>query len=388
MKGAIIMWESLKMGFYQTFILEDNHQYFVKGLGTTLTVTIFALIIGVIIGVLVAIIRSAHDQQPERKKGLPLKILNGICKVYLTVIRGTPMMVQLLIMWFVVWASAGSTDSNMMKCAILAFGIAAFVLPHGMITGGATGLGLVTSRAFGVDLSVAVAVYNIILFAVGAFVLGKKFALTTIVSTIVYPMFLSFFTQRQWIATMTNDILLSAIYAGIMVGLGVGIVIRFGASTGGLDIPPLILNKKFGIPVAVSMYLFDFTVLLLQIVISTKEQVLYGILIVILSSIVLGYVSLAGQKKVQVMIISRHYQEIRDMLLQKLDLGATMYHIETGYLQKDEMAVCCVISSRKLHAVTEMVQEVDKKAFLSVTQINEVRGRGFTLDRKYISDGR
>ena len=117
------MWESLKMGFYQTFILEDNYQYFVKGLGTTLTVTIFALIIGVIIGVLVAIIRSAYDQQPERKKGLLLKILNGICKVYLTVIRGTPMMVQLLIMWFVVWASARSTDSNMMKCAILAFGI-------------------------------------------------------------------------------------------------------------------------------------------------------------------------------------------------------------------------------------------------------------------------
>ena len=123
MKGAIIMWESLKMGFYQTFILEDNYQYFVKGLGTTLTVTVFALVIGVIIGVLVAIIRSAHHQQPERKKGLPLKILNGICKVYLTVIRGTPMMVQLLIMWFVVWASARSTDSNMMKCAILAFGI-------------------------------------------------------------------------------------------------------------------------------------------------------------------------------------------------------------------------------------------------------------------------
>ena len=156
--------------------------------------------------------------------------------------------------------------------AILAFGIAAFVLPHGMITGGATGLGLVTSRVFGVDLSVAVAVYNIILFAVGAFVLGKKFALTTIVSTIVYPMFLSFFTQQQWIATMTNDILLSAIYAGIMVGLGVGIVIRFGASTGGLDIPPLILNKKLGIPVAVSMYLFDFTVLLLQVIISNPDR--------------------------------------------------------------------------------------------------------------------
>ena len=113
------MWESLKMGFYQTFILEDNYQYFVKGLGTTLTVTIFALIIGVIIGILVAIIRSAHDQQPERKKGLPLKILNGICKVYLTVIRGTPMMVQLLIMWFIVMKNS----QNGVLVASLSFGI-------------------------------------------------------------------------------------------------------------------------------------------------------------------------------------------------------------------------------------------------------------------------
>ena len=117
------MLESLKLGLYQTFILDDNYQYFIKGLGTTLTVTIFALVLGVILGVIVAVIRSAYDQQPEKKKGLPLKILNGICKVYLTVIRGTPMMVHLLIMWFIVWASARSTDSNMLRCAILAFGI-------------------------------------------------------------------------------------------------------------------------------------------------------------------------------------------------------------------------------------------------------------------------
>ena len=117
------MLESLKLGIYQTFILDDNYQYFIKGLGTTLTVTIFALVLGVILGVIVAVIRSAYDQQPEKKKGLPLKILNGICKVYLTVIRGTPMMVQLLIMWFIVWASARSTDSSMLRCAILAFGI-------------------------------------------------------------------------------------------------------------------------------------------------------------------------------------------------------------------------------------------------------------------------
>ena len=131
------------------------------------------------------------------------------------------------------------------------------------------------------------------------------------------------------------------------------------------------------------MYLFDSAILLLQAFYSDKEQILYGILIVILSSIMLNYVSLAGQKKIQVMIVSKHYLEIRDALLQKLDLGATMFYIETGYLQKHEMAVCCVASSRKLYAINEVVQQIDPKAFTSITQINEVRGRGFTLDRKY-----
>ncbi len=114
---------SLKQGIYQTFILEDNYQYFIKGIKVTWIVTLGALILGLIIGVIIAIIRSAHDQQPEKKKGIVLRIANAICKVYLTVIRGTPSMVQLLIMWFVVWASARATDSNMIKCAILAFGI-------------------------------------------------------------------------------------------------------------------------------------------------------------------------------------------------------------------------------------------------------------------------
>ena len=120
MEGFI---EDLKLGIYQTFILVNNYQYFVRGIGATLLVTAFALLIGLALGVLVGIIRSAHDQQPEKKKGIVLRVLNGICKVYLTVIRGTPTLVQLLIMWFVIWASARSTDENMIRCAILSFGI-------------------------------------------------------------------------------------------------------------------------------------------------------------------------------------------------------------------------------------------------------------------------
>ncbi|MCI8335310.1 MAG: amino acid ABC transporter permease [Lachnospiraceae bacterium] len=113
---------------YQTFIYKGNYIYFVKGVRITLLVTALALVLGVVLGVLVAVIRSAHDQQPANKKNPVLGILDGICKFYLTVIRGTPMMVQLLIMWFVLWpilfpGSTRGTDGNLIRCAVLAFGI-------------------------------------------------------------------------------------------------------------------------------------------------------------------------------------------------------------------------------------------------------------------------
>ena len=121
-------WEGVQKGIYQTFIYKGNYIYFEKGVRITLLVTALALVLGVVLGVLVAVIRSAHDQQPANKKNPVLGILDGICKFYLTVIRGTPMMVQLLIMWFVLWpilfpGSTRGTDGNLIRCAVLAFGI-------------------------------------------------------------------------------------------------------------------------------------------------------------------------------------------------------------------------------------------------------------------------
>ncbi len=115
--------EELQLGIYQTFILDNNYQYFLNGIVVTLEVTIFALLIGLLLGVIIAIVRSAHDQQTPGRKNPILSFFNAICQVYLTVIRGTPMMLQLLIMWFVIWASARSSDDNLIRCAVLSFGI-------------------------------------------------------------------------------------------------------------------------------------------------------------------------------------------------------------------------------------------------------------------------
>ena len=127
---------------------------------------------------------------------------------------------------------------------------------------------------------------------------------------------------------MTDDRLLCAVYAGLMIGLSIGIVIRAGASTGGMDIPPLVLNKKLGLSVSATMYVFDFTILLLQILFSDKEQVLYGILLVMIYTLVLDKVLLMGQSRTQVKIISQKYEQI----IRRLDRGSTLIQAQTGLL--------------------------------------------------------
>jgi len=125
-------WTNFLSDLHQSFIEGDRWLLYVKGLGTTLTVTLLALVLGVILGVLVAVVRSAHDQQEPSKVNPFLKVLNLICKIYVTVIRGTPMMVQLLIMYFVIFASS----RNQIGVAMLAFGINSGAYASEIIRGG------------------------------------------------------------------------------------------------------------------------------------------------------------------------------------------------------------------------------------------------------------
>ena len=264
---------------------------------------------------------------------------------------------------------------------ILAFTVAAFVVPHGIIMGGATGIGFTITHYFPMNLSAVIFVVNILLFILGALTLGKKFAFTTIISTFVYPMFLSVIQAIPGIDQLTDNVLIASLYGGALLGLGIGMVVRVGASTGGTDILALVFNKWFHAPVAVLMYIVDFTVLIFQIFFSDSEQILYGILCLILSTTVLNRVMLMGKSQIQLFIVSEKYKEIKERVLKEIDAGVTMVDIETGYGEKRQQGVLCVVQNRKLYSVKEMIQTIDPKAFITITQINEVRGRGFTMER-------
>ncbi len=264
---------------------------------------------------------------------------------------------------------------------ILAFTVAAFIVPHGIIMGGATGLGLTIAHYIPLRLSLIILIVNACLFLLGAATLGKKFIITTIASTFLYPVCLSIMQAIPGIDSLTDNIMLASIYGAVILGVGVGIILRVGASTGGTDILALVLNKWFHIKVAILMYIVDFLVLGAQALFSDTEQIMYGIMTLVIETFVLNRVMLMGQSQIQLFIISEKYEEIRQRMLEEQDAGVTMVHVETGYEREDQKAVLCIIPNRKLYATNEMVHAIDEKAFLTISQINEVRGRGFTIER-------
>ena len=267
---------------------------------------------------------------------------------------------------------------------LYSFAIAFFILPSGLITGGTTGIALFVNYLTGLEISVFVLIFNIVMFIIGFIILGKAFALSTVLSSIAYPFMLSF---SQWLNSLTgdltHDLILCTIFGGLLIGIGIGIVIRAGASTGGMDIPPLVLNKKFGLNVSVTLYVFDFTILILQMFFSNREQILYGILLVCIYTFALEKVLIMGKSKTQVEIISEKYKEINDLIITRFDRGTTIYQAKGGFTGNEAHAVLTVINKRELFAIQEAVMKLDPAAFIIISQVNEVKGRGFTLQKKY-----
>ena len=267
---------------------------------------------------------------------------------------------------------------------IYALAVAMFILPNDLITGGTTFIALFVNTILNIPVTLFVSIFNICMFLLGWKILGKKFALTTLISSFYYPFILGILENIFKNEIMSNDTLLCVIFAGIMIGVAIGLVIRCGASTGGMDIPPLILNKKLGIPISISMYSFDFFILLGQMLIRKREMVFYGILLVLIYTIVLDKVLVIGKSQIQVKIISSKFEQINNMIINKLDRGSTLIHGETGFMHNKYPIVLTVVNNRELTLLNNYVYQIDSDAFMIINKVNEVRGKGFSSEKKYI----
>ena len=278
---------------------------------------------------------------------------------------------------------AGTVATVILGNVFYAFVIRLFLLPGNLMTGGTTGIGLVVKHFTGASISVFVLVFNIVMLIVGWTLLGKKFALTTVISSFTYPIALEAANHIFGDLVITTDPMLNTIFAGLGIGIGLGIVIRTGASTGGMDIPPLVLNKYFRIPVSVSLNVFDMLILVLQIVYNPPERVLYGVLLVMIYTTVLDKVLMMGNTKTEVKVISSQVEEIRQAILAQVDRGVTMLYGEGGYRQEQTQIVLSIVSNRELPQVEKLIRHIDPEAFMIVSRVTEVRGRGFSLSKHY-----
>ena len=239
--------------------------------------------------------------------------------------------------------------------ALYALTVVLFLVPSGLITGGATGIALGVNRVLGLPVSGVLFAINISMLVLGWMVLGSRFALTTIASTILSPLFLALWER---------------VFADFVL-------------TGGMDIPPLVLNKWFHLPVSATMMVFDLIILAVQAAFSPLQQCLYGIVMVIVYTVVLDKVLIFGSTRTEVKIISQHADEIREAIFSQLDRGVTILHGEGGYSRNSEQVLLSVISNRQLPKLEKIAHLIDPTCFMIVSHVTEVSGRGFSLDKNY-----
>ncbi|MEG0734898.1 YitT family protein [Anaerorhabdus sp.] len=262
---------------------------------------------------------------------------------------------------------------------LLALAVGFFILPYNILSGGVAGIA-VALRVF-VDIPTDVMVNGLVigLFFIGWILLGKDFAVKTVVSSFIYPIFLTFITNYLT-PPLSLDPLLSSFYGGIIAGIGIGMVIRTGSSTGGMDIPPLVVHKYTNMSIATLILITDGLTVMLGFFAYDLESVLIGIISVFTTSYAIGKVlSIGGQDSKSVQIISVEHDKISNMIHEKLSRGTTITTARGGYTNDEKQMILVVVSNNQYPQLIDLINDADPKAFVITTDATDVHGEGFSI---------
>ncbi len=259
---------------------------------------------------------------------------------------------------------------------LLVVAVRYFVLPFNILSGGVAGIAVVLSPVLNIGKDIIANSLVVILFIVGGIFLGRKFIFKTIASSLMYPLFLSILMNYP--IEINIDPFLASAYAGVLSGLGVGMVFRVGASTGGVDVPVLVINKFTHLPIPNLVLTIDVVTVLAGYLVFGIEPVLIGLISAYACSLVIDKVLLFGTNKaISVNIISEHYLEISKMIHDELDRGSTVLSAYGGYTNKERPVLLCAIDAKEYPDLIRKISDIDKEAFIISNQANEVRGNGF-----------
>lgn len=264
---------------------------------------------------------------------------------------------------------------------ILALSVYAFTLPFDITVGGVTGISIIANKLAGIDMSVTVWVVNMLCLVFGLIFVGKDLVIGSLLSSFAYPAAMAVCEMIPGIGALGSDIVLCTVMSGVLAGAGIGLVLRGGGSSGGVDIPCILVSRKTGISVSFVIYVVDIIIMLGQLPFCDSSRVLYGIIAAYLMAFMIDKVLTMGVGKYQVTIITGQYEELCRLLLQN-DFGVTLQLIETGLERVQEKAVVTTVFSKELQRVQKIIEGLDPTAFVTIQRVTDVRGRGFTLKKE------
>ncbi len=260
---------------------------------------------------------------------------------------------------------------------ILAVSVVWFIIPYNILSGGVAGIAVALEPLFHLNKMVFANILVIALLGAGTVVLGKQFFLTTALSSLLYPVFTSLLSETAYIPQI--DPFLASFYGGLLGGVGIGIVMRTGASTGGMDIPPLIIHKLTGMKIGTLVMITDGLTVLLGLSVYGMEAVLVGMISVFTSSYAIGKVLTFGSATAKsVQIISKDWQKITREINTTFERGATVFDATGSYSGEAKKVILVVVSERQYNHLIDTIKSIDPTAFIITTDAADMHGEGFT----------
>ncbi|MED1490341.1 YitT family protein [Bacillus smithii] len=265
--------------------------------------------------------------------------------------------------------------------AIYAFGLVHFNMENNLAEGGFTGITLILYNLFGIDPSYTNLFLNIPVFIIGWKLLGEKTFRYTIIGTLALSLFLWIFQRFQLNIPLHHDLLLAALFAGVFIGIGLGIIFRYGGTTGGVDIIARLVNKYTHISMGKTMFVFDACVIIASLLTYINyREAMYTLVAVFVSARVIDFMQEGAYTARGAFIISEKNEEIAHKILEEMDRGVTVFKGHGFFTKKDRNVLYCVVAKNEIIRLRNIITSVDPHAFVSVVEVHEVLGEGFTLD--------
>ena len=271
----------------------------------------------------------------------------------------------------------------MLGSAIFSFGFVHFNIQNHLGEGGFSGITLILLFRFNLDPALMNLLLNIPMFFLGWRLLGRKVFIYTLIGTISVSVFLKIFQIYEFDIHIQDDLFLASLFAGVFVGIGLGIIFRYGGTTGGVDIIARLAHKYIGWSMGKTMFMFDAAVILVSwMTFLNSRSMMYTLVAVFIGARVIDFVQEGAYAARGAFIISEFQSEIADRIADEMDRGVTVLQGYGHFTKSSREIIYCVVGKNEIVRLKNIITSIDPHAFVSVTEVHDVMGEGFTLDEQ------